>query len=121
MLDPLGPPDPSNPWYLPPDWPVWSEASPMIVDPVPPPVPPGQRPKMCCPHCGFVLSTGTERADGQGRPVQPGDAGVCAECCGLCIATETGWRIAGYDEAEMWDRDARTIAMRAIWGKPLPA
>lgn len=118
--DPLGPPKPGDPFWVPDDWPRFYLATPMPVDPVPPPTLPGQRPKMCCPHCGDVLSTGTDRSDGQGRPQQVDDPAVCINCLGLCVATESGWRIATYDEAEKWDADPRVRAMRAIWGKDLP-
>ena len=102
--DPLGPPDPTDPFYIPPDYPVFTEATPT-------PDPPASG---CCPYCG------TRWLSGKGGHASEGEAGVCADCLGLCIATETGWRMATYDEAEAWDQDPRVKAMRAIWGKPLP-
>lgn len=67
-----------------------------------------------CPHCGAPLRTGAA-----GHAAEE-DAGVCAECLGLCIAMAPGWRVPSYDEAEAWDQDPRIKAMRAIWAKDLP-
>lgn len=103
MSDPLGPPDPSNPWWVPPDYPVFTEASPM-----PPADAPGS-----CPHCGAVWLSG------RGGHANKGDAAICEHCLNLLIGAEDGgWRMATYDEAEMWGRDGRIVAMRAVWGKP---
>lgn len=112
--------DPASPLYADPSLPRFRVPSGMIVDPVPPTPAPGARPQMCCPHCGTVLSVGTERSDGQGRRAQAGDAAVCANCTGLLVATDTSWRAPTYDEASLWDFDARVVAMRRIWGKPMP-
>jgi hypothetical protein len=103
--DPLGPPDPARPDWVPDDWPRF-----YLAEPMPEPAKPGT-----CPHCT------TAWLSGRGRHAVADDVGVCATCLNLCIATEDGgWRIAGYDEAEKWDADPRVRAMRAIWGKDLP-
>lgn len=105
MVDPLGPPRPEDPFWIPPDFPRFTEAA-----PTPAPAAAGH-----CPHCDAAWLSG------KGRHAVTDDAGVCATCLNLCIATEDGgWRIAGYDEAEKWDQDPRVKAMRAIWAKPLP-
>lgn len=91
--------DPADPRYADPSLPRYPDADPMLVDP----------PEGCCPHCGTVLAVAGKRA-------AEGDAAVCIHCLSLVIATPAGfWRHAEYDEAEMWDRDPRVIAMRAIW------
>ena len=102
--DPLGAPNPDDPWWVPDDWPRFTDPTPM-----PEPAEPGT-----CPHCGAVWLSGKA-----GHATED-DIGVCATCCGLCVATESGWRIATYDESEVWDQDPRVKAMRAIWGQPLP-
>lgn len=107
MTDPYDPPDPKDPFYAPPDYPRFTPPGP---EEMPQPAAPGT-----CPHCGAAWLSG------KGGRAADGDAGVCATCCGLCIATGTGdWRFATYDEAEAWDKDPRVRAMRAIWGQPLP-
>lgn len=105
--DPNNVTDPTSPFYAPPHYPRFKSPGP---EEMPPDTAPG-----ACPHCG------TAWLSGKGRHAADGDAGVCATCCGLCIATGTGnWRLATYDEAMAWDHDPRVIAMRGIWGKPSP-
>jgi hypothetical protein len=87
------------------DTPTWDEAD---AAPMPPETPPDT-----CPHCATAWRS-------KGTVAKLEDAAVCQHCLNLLIREAAGWRSATYDEAELWDRDPRIIAMRRIWAKPLP-
>jgi hypothetical protein len=91
----LGAPDPTNPFWVPPDYPVFTTPTPMPADPEPP------SGKMACPQCGAVLRSRLGLH-------APGDFAVCWHCNHVLIIMPNGHpRLPTYDELVEAESDPR--------------
>jgi hypothetical protein len=93
--DPLGAPNPDDPFWVPPNFPVFHDPAPMPIDPV---APPG---KLLCAHCGTVLKARLGLH-------APGDFAVCGHCNHVLIIMPNGHpRLPTYDELVAAESDPR--------------